>query len=163
MSNENILNNIEILPINMNLEKEARKLIYEGLSERFGVIDTTLNPDLQNIVENYIKKDNIFIVGLYKGNIICTGALIKENDQTGRIVRMYVKKDFRRMGIARHIVKILENYGKHKKFVKIVLETTEDWKSAIKLYESCGYQKFDHFDGNIHLKKNLHNNYINKN
>jgi len=153
MSNENILNNLQILPINMNLENEARKLIYEGLSERFGVIDTMLNPDLKNIVENYIKKDDIFIVGLYKGNLICTGAIIKENEQTGRIVRMYVKKDYRRMGIARHIVKILEKYGKQMKFIKIVLETTDDWKSAIKLYEKCGYQKFAHFDGNIHLKK----------
>ena len=153
MSNENILNNLQILPINMNLENGARKLIYEGLSERFGVIDTSLNPDLKNIVEYYIKKDDIFIVGLYKDNLICTGALIKENDKTGRIVRMYVKKDYRRMGIAKHIVKILEKYGKQKKFTKIVLETTDDWKSAIKLYENCGYQKFDHSDGNIHLKK----------
>ena len=133
----------------------ARKLIYEGLSERFGVIDTTLNPDLQNIVENYIKKDNIFIVGLYKGNIICTGALIKENDQTGRIVRIYVKKDYRRMGIAKYIVKVLENYGKQKKFATIVLETNDDWNSAIKLYKSCGFQKFDQSDGNIHMKKTI--------
>ena len=57
------------------------------------------------------------------------------------------------MGIAKHIVKILENYGKQQKFIKIVLETTDDWKSAIKLYKSCGFQKFDHSDGNIHLNK----------
>ena len=66
---------------------------------------------------------------------------------------MYVKKDCRGMGIAKHIVKILENYGKQQKFIKIVLETTDDWKSAIKLYKSCGFQKFDHSDGNIHLNK----------
>ncbi len=153
MSNEKILNILQILPINKSLENESRKLIYECLSERFGLINDSLNPDLKNIVEYYIKKGDIFIVGLYKGALICTGALIKENDQTGRIVRMYVKKDYRRMGIAGYIVKTLEKYGKQKKFISIVLETNDDWISAIKLYESCGFQKYDHFEGNIHLKK----------
>ena len=68
MSNENILNNLHITPINKNLEIIARKLIYEYLFERFGSINYSLNPDLKNIVNFYIKKEDIFIVGLYKDN-----------------------------------------------------------------------------------------------
>ena len=153
MDNVNILNNLLILPIKKNQENEARKLIFEGLSERFGFIDDSLNPDLKNIVESYIEKGDIFIVGIHKEKLVCTGALIKENDHTGRIVRMYVKKDYRRMGIARYVVKILENYGKQKKFTTLLVETNDDWNSAIKLYKNGGFQKFDHFDGNIHLQK----------
>ena len=118
---ENILNNLQILPINKNMEKKVRTFIYEGLFERFGFIDNSLNPDLKNIVDHYINKGDFFIVGLFKDNLICTGALIKENDQTGRIVRMYVKKDYRRKGIAKHIVKVLENYEKQKLFTTIDL------------------------------------------
>ncbi|QEE16057.1 hypothetical protein DSAG12_01885 [Promethearchaeum syntrophicum] len=92
MDNVNILNNLQILQIKKNHENEVRKLIFEGLSERFGFIDDSLNPDLNNIVEFYIEKGDIFIVGRYNEKIICTGAIIKENDHTGRIVRMYVKK-----------------------------------------------------------------------
>ncbi|QEE16056.1 hypothetical protein DSAG12_01884 [Promethearchaeum syntrophicum] len=57
------------------------------------------------------------------------------------------------MGIAQQVAKILEIYGKQKNFTTIVLETNDDWISAIKLYEYCRYQEFAHFDGNIHLKK----------
>ncbi len=121
MDKDYFFENLQILPITKDRETEAKKLIYEGLAERFDFLDDSLNPDLKNIVDFYILKSDIFIIGIYNEKLICTGALIKENDQTGRIVRMYVKKEYRRMGIAKYIIKILENYGNKKKFTTIVL------------------------------------------
>lgn len=149
------MDNITVRPFRIADQKAVRELILEGLGEHFGVIKPELNPDLDNIYSHYIKPGNLFLVCDLDGEIIGTGALIEEMDRTGRIVRVSVAQSYRRQGIGRlitgQLIKAAPGYG----FNRIVVETNEDWFSAIRLYQNFGFQEFDRRNGEIHLFKDL--------
>lgn len=146
---------IKIISVSKETESQAKKLIVNGLSEYFDYYDESKNPDLNNIVDNYIKQGDIFLVGIYNENVICTGGLIKENNNTGRIVRMSVKNEFRRKGIATKMLKKLELKAIKKEYKKIVLETTKDWSGAISFYKANGYTEYSRDENDVYFKKVL--------
>lgn len=43
-------------------QEEARRIVLEGLGEHFGVIDESLNPDLDDIQESFIVAGDEFYV-----------------------------------------------------------------------------------------------------
>jgi ribosomal protein S18 acetylase RimI-like enzyme len=137
----------------------AKDLILEGLAERFGFIDYSLNPDLNNIVESYINKGNVFLTGTIQGDIRCTGALINEETTVGRIVRMSVLKEYRRTGFARKMLEKLEGIARDKGYTRLVLETNVEWVSAVQFYKSCGFNEINIEDGLVHMVKQLNVNY----
>ncbi|MHA1583969.1 MAG: hypothetical protein ACTSWL_01835 [Promethearchaeota archaeon] len=49
---------------------QARTLILEGLKDRIGWIDYSMNPDLDNILENYNKPEQIFLTGWIGGLLV---------------------------------------------------------------------------------------------
>ncbi|WP_246079195.1 GNAT family N-acetyltransferase [Paenibacillus piri] len=127
--------------VNDETQIQAKQLILDGLEEHFGFLDTSLNPDLNNIVDHYIKNGNVFLVGLVQGEVVCSGALISVNDNSGRIVRMSVKKTFRRNGFAGIIIRALEQIAKEKGYKSIMLKTIIHWSDAVGFYTSQGYRK----------------------
>lgn len=131
---------IPIIPITAQHEEEARLLILAGLKERFGFLDPSYNSDLTNIIQNYSRKDDLFLVGLHNNTVVCTGALTREKSKTGRIQRMSVKKSYRRAGLAKLMIQTLETSASQVGYGRIVLETNNDWHSAIEFYKHYGYQ-----------------------
>ena len=77
----------------------VKKLILGGLSEHFDALDPTLNKDLENISATYLTNRNIMLVAELDGKILATGALIREAERTGRIVRVSVDSAYRRCGV----------------------------------------------------------------
>lgn len=68
---------------------------------------------------------------------------------------MSVKKEFRGQGIARMMVRKLEDHAKAAGYIKVVLETNIAWDSAVNLYKSCGYKEFIMEAEMIHLSKEI--------
>lgn len=95
------------------------------------------------------------IVGYNQGNLICTGALIKENRQTGRITRMSVAKEYRGKGFAKTMLAKLEDKAKQAGYSKLVVETNLDWVDAIHLYRGSGYIEDFRDKTSIHIYKRL--------
>jgi ribosomal protein S18 acetylase RimI-like enzyme len=136
----------------------ARSLILEGLKERVGPLIPGINPDLDNILSFYPGSGHLFLIGYLQDSpdkMVCTGALVRETDASARIVRVSVQKRYRRNKIAGAMVRALEAHAKKNNFHEILLETTDDWDSAIKFYRSLGYQIYNHADGSCHMKKRL--------
>jgi GNAT superfamily N-acetyltransferase len=133
-------------------QEQAKKIILDGLAERFGFLDTTLNPDLNNIVANYIHVGNTFVVGLWNGTPVCTGALIREGETTARIARMSVAKELRRRGFAKRILEELVHKAKRSGYTRLVLETNRSWYDAIVFYKSSGFVEYDLDDTRIHME-----------
>ncbi|WP_164669840.1 GNAT family N-acetyltransferase [Virgibacillus doumboii] len=146
---------INFAKISKQQQNEAKDIILEGFRERFGFIDYSLNPDLENIYANYTIDGNAFFVGLLHHQIICTGAITKENPTTARIERMSVKKEFRRQGIARKMLLHLENCAKDMGYSQAVMETNKKWTSAINLYKNNGYAEYKQDNQRIHMFKTL--------
>lgn len=133
-------------------QEAASALILAGLAERWGVCDPTLNPDLRDIHAHYIATGGAFVVVAEGEEIIGTGGLILELPGVGRIVRVSVAATQRRRGLGRAITLRLINEGRQRGCHAILVETNDDWHSAVRLYESCGFVPFSSQDGEIHMR-----------
>lgn len=127
----------------------ARSVILQGLAERWGELDDTLNPDLDNIAWTYA--DDVFLVAVEGGQLIATGALILEGDGVGRIVRMSVARSRRRHGIGRQLLQGLLDRARALGYCRLVLETTSTWVDAIAFYQAHGFQPVAERNGDLHF------------
>lgn len=125
----------------------------EGLAEHFGYLDTTLNPDLDDIASTY--GDSVFLVAWYGGKMIGTGALVRGSDGSAGIVRMSVAADFRRKGVGSVILRHLCDHAGAAGHGRVLLHTDETWTGAINFYKRCGFRVTHHSDGDVHLALNL--------
>jgi hypothetical protein len=66
---------ITIRPFEARDQQAARQLILSGLGEHFGYIDESLNPDLDEIMANYVTAGHVFIVAHSGEQLLGTGAL----------------------------------------------------------------------------------------
>lgn len=144
-----------IRPFQPKDQTATKQLILAGLADHWGILDPTLNPDLNNISHSY--RDEIFLLAIKDQEIVGCGALITEDGErgNGRIMRMSVKKENRRQGIGKLILKHLETAAQMRGFTKIVLETTQTWHKAIAFYQTNGYQIIRQWNGDTHFEKDI--------
>ena len=110
-----------------------------------GEFDISLEQEKNYFSKLKDDKDNIFVIGLINGEIVCVSDM-----STGRRKRMRhageihisVQKKYWNQGIGRIILSELIKWGKEiRKLRKINLDVKEGNVSAIHLYESLGFQE----------------------
>lgn len=136
-------------------QEQAKQIVLEGLEEHFGYLDTSLNPDLSPIVDHYLNKGYPFLVGFVGEEAVCTGALLSIDETTGRIVRMSVKKPYRRCGFASRMIEELEQIAKRKGHSDIFLKTIHHWSDAVSFYTSRGYRVSERTGESVKMVKRL--------
>lgn len=146
---------LKIRPFTQQDQSATRQLILDGLGGHFGFIDETMNPDLDNIWQNYVMPGDIFIVAESAGQIVGTGALVTETTGVGRLVRMSVSADWQRRGIGRRLVQYLITQAKEVGYQQLLVETNHDWYDAIGLYKSCGFHEYDRDEESRHFQQKL--------
>ncbi len=119
----------------------AKEVILAGFLERFGFIDHTLNPDIQDIWSEYMQGDHLFYVGMDGDRMICTGAIRRESQDTFQVVRMSVLKPYRKHGLGRRMLVHLEDKAISMGAQKLILETNKQWADAIQFYKKNGYSE----------------------
>jgi len=140
---------MEIRPFQSADQPAAKALILAGLVEHWGWLDSTKNPDLDDIAASYA--DGFFLV-VYDGErLVGTGALVPEGDKGGRIVRMSVDGAERRKGYGRVLLQALLKHARELGYSQVVLETTATWLDAIHFYQVNGFQVVGKSDGNLHF------------
>lgn len=144
------MTSLTIQPFTPPDQSAAKSLILAGLAERWGQLDPSLNPDLDDIATQYAKA--IFLVAYQDSLLVGTGALVDEDERTGRVTRMSVAPTHRRQGLGTQILDKLIQHGTKKGFVRIVLETTPTWHSAITFYERYGFRTTHLADGDRHFE-----------
>lgn len=130
----------------------ARRLILRGLGEYFGYINTSLNPDIDNIWSSYRQNGHLFVIAEIEGEVAGTGGLLLQPHATGQIVRMNVGTNFRRQGIGRALVQHLLQLGLAHRVERFVVETNRNWLNAIKLYQCCGFREYKQDDESVYLE-----------
>jgi GNAT superfamily N-acetyltransferase len=136
-------------------QEAARRLILNGLGEHFGFVDETRNPDIDDITAHYIAEGQAFIIAEIDGTLVGTGALIGEDERTGRIVRMSVAREMRRKGIAQALMARLIELARERGYSRLVLETNLGWGDAIGFYQRCGFREYERGEGLTHLALDL--------
>jgi GNAT superfamily N-acetyltransferase len=147
-------------PFTLADQTTARRLILEGLGTHFGFIDETMNPDVDNIEANYSLAGHPFIVAELDNELIATGALHIHPDPTGhhageivgQFVRVSVRQDFRRRGVASAIVRQLIDVARSINLHTLIVETTKGWTDAIGLYQSLGFTQYYENDHEVYME-----------
>ena len=79
-------------------------------------------------------------MAIFDGNIIgCLGAE-KHNNFTFRLKRLSVKKEYRKQGIAKELLKSIEKWTKERGANKLILGTSEVQKDALIFWKNSGFQ-----------------------
>lgn len=80
-------------------------------------------------------------------------------NEIAEVKRMYVRPEFRGLGLAKRMLKELENIALEFGYDKIWLETGDRQPEAIQLYQKAGYSKILNYGI---YKENLHSNCFEK-
>lgn len=89
------------------------------------------------------------------------GALKEYSPGTAELKRMYVLPEFRRQGVARHLLSQLELWATELQFQYLILETGKAQPEAIALYTRCNYRPIPNYgqyvgiENSICMQKNL--------
>lgn len=83
------------------------------------------------------------------------GAFKPFSEDTVEIKRMFTNPEFRKKGLGSAIVKELENWASELNFKKAVLETSQDLKSAISVYEKSGFYRIPNYGQYIGIEQSV--------
>ena len=144
---------IEVKAFQKQDQSIVKSLILDGLVEHWGFLDEGKNPDLDDIATTYA--DGTFLVAWRNDEIIGTGAFKPHSATQVEIVRMSVKKDWRRQGIDRQILDELCQRAAQAGYEEVILETTETWQDVIDFYLSYGFTITHYLDGDVYFRKSL--------
>jgi len=127
----------------------VRKMIHGILNREFALsLDGATE---SSIAVRYSQQGGCFFIAAKYSNdgsdrrsvVGCVGVRFSEReDACGNmeIFRLAVDETFRRMGIGRQLLQIAETYARSRKTTKIFASTITNLKSALLLYEACGYE-----------------------
>lgn len=131
----------------------VKALILAGLVERWGFLDVTKNPDLDDIAHSYA--DAVFLTAWLDDVLVGTGVLVHEAVGVARIVRMSVARAQRRCGIGQALLQRLCVHAQADGCQQVVLETTSTWADAVAFYTCYGFRALGTWDGNTHFALDL--------
>jgi len=137
----------------------VRTLILDGLCEHWGRLDPSLNPDLDNIVASYITSGHVFLIA-ESGHVLAGTGALRIAGEVGQIVRVSVSLQCRRRGIGRALIAALLEIARTRGLTHVWMETNDDWRDAIGLYQQCGFEKYDHRAGCIFMALDLSGNHV---
>ncbi|MDX1919319.1 MAG: leucine--tRNA ligase [Candidatus Caenarcaniphilales bacterium] len=126
------------------LQKEFEAVCYE----------TDQKPD------EYCSEGNKFwhLIDNHSGVIIGFVALRKLNDKHCEIRRLYLNPEYRNRGLAKKLIKFVEDYALGLGFKEIYLDSYKKLKPAFELYKSLGYAEtapYNDHPADLFMKKSL--------
>lgn len=122
------------------MQDAFRTLVLDGMAERWGAVDESLNTDLSDVSSRY--DNDCVLVAVDSATLVGTGILVIR-DAEGEIVRMSVHRNYRRRGIATQVLAELVDLANRHGVRRIVVETNAKWVEARNLYETFGF-RFTH-------------------
>jgi len=127
-----------------------------GSDARLGPLIAELDTDLrsrygaeihaQYAPFNHVKDEAPFVVALASdGTPVACGSFRAYDETTAEIKRLFVAPAARRRGVARAVVRELEQWAGEQGHAVVLLETGPLQREAIALYEQCGYARCEPF------------------
>ena len=96
-------------------------------------------------VDALISQEVVFFVARVDGEAAACGGLKFYGKEYAEVKRMYVRPEFRGMGLAKAILRRLEDHASEQQVSLLRLETGILQTEAIGLYERSGYREIDPF------------------
>ncbi len=86
------------------------------------------------------------LIAYVNGKAVGCASFKEYSVNTAEIKRVYVDIAFRRLGIAKQLMKKLETTASAKGYGRLILQTREACAEAVALYESIGYRCIDNYE-----------------
>ena len=102
-------------------------------------IDPKYDEDLRNIERDYLCHGANFWVAEADGALIGMVAAQRIDERTGRLRRMRVTREWRRKGVAKHLLNTVEEFCREQGYTRLILDTTEQQTAAHRLYEAAEF------------------------
>jgi len=131
----------------------VRALLEASMRDRWATFDPSANADLIDIAASF--RDGVMLVAKDGSTILGCGGLVRENEDTARVVRMSVAKKHRRQGIATALLQRLMGYAAENGYATLVLETTASWSDDVAFYERRGFVAVQEEGGDRHFEKRI--------
>ncbi|KAF9909748.1 hypothetical protein EC991_008071 [Linnemannia zychae] len=159
-------------------QDQVRKIVLEGLAERWGKeFDPSYNKDLDDIYGYYIDHHSATVAVMVEEQqrqppkIIGCGILlplpaedihgtwcaepesIRANSaglKMCRMMRLSVSREYRGRGLAKRMIRHLVEKAREQEFDLILVETERLWTSAVQIYKSEGFSVAEENEENIH-------------
>ena len=132
----------------------VRQMIEDGLGEHFGFIDSSLNPDLDDIFSNYIETGNRFFIAEEKDTILGCAALLLFSNHA-KMVRVSTHAAHRRRGVATALLDRCKTVAISEGKAWLVAFTQPEWLDAVSYYKHHGFQEFGRDSEDVHLRLSL--------
>ena len=143
MASESPIDDVRLRSFQPADQAVVRALILAGLGSRFGTVDESLNPDVDDIQGFYVRAGETVLVAEYDGRLVGSGVLHRENgsDSIGRIARVSVAAFMQGRGLGKRISQALLEAARVRQFQQVLVETNADWTSALRLYQGLGFRE----------------------
>jgi GNAT superfamily N-acetyltransferase len=135
-----------------SLDPDFRLLITDLDAELRATYNELMNTyDQHNIIEEIAT----VVIACVDGEPAGCGCFKAFSKEAAEVKRMYVKQQFRGMGISAMVLKELENWAASMRYVQMVLETGEKQFAAIGLYKKGGYVRCENYGPYVSLDTSL--------
>ncbi len=97
---------------------------------------------LRSMYEFYSGKNSIYFVALLENRIVGGGGIYPTEGlpaDTCELVKMYLLPEVRGKGIGKLLINNCIEFAKHKGYKKMYLETMNELKQAVNMYEKTGF------------------------
>ena len=152
--------------------KAAQDFLYEQIRIVYGIGPTPkFHYDIEGLAEYYILPERNSFFAAYDDDKIVATAAIRAYDQdyeffrgeyneenTASIWRLMVDEKYRRHGLARELVKTMEEFAKKEDYKQIYLHTHRYLEAGLSFWKSVGYTvtiEEDEYDETSHMIKIL--------
>jgi GNAT superfamily N-acetyltransferase len=133
-----------------------------------GELDLSLNEQVggeknrsEYIQLNHLKDIKDVIIA-YDNDIPVGCASFKQFDEEcAEVKRVFLREDYRGMGISKKLMELIETYAKEKGFQYLIVETGKPMTTAINLYQGIGFQTIPNYgpykdmEGSVCMKKQI--------
>lgn len=103
---------------------------------------------------NNVRLDTVLVM-YENGQAIGCGGFKKFDDQTAEIKRMFVLPEQRGKGLAKRILKAIEDWAAEEGYTSYILETSPKLQSAVALYEKSGYRLIPNFGQYVGVENSI--------
>lgn len=150
--------------------EDVKNFLYGQIMNEYGIGPTPkFHYDIKGMLDYYILPEkNNFFIALDGDKIVATAAIraydvdnglfkgVYSKDDTASIWRIMVDKDYRRQGLARRLICMIEDFAQNAGYNKIYLNTHRYLDAALPFWKSLGYQitiEEDDYDETTHMVK----------
>jgi len=120
---------------------DALALLHEASVDARALYPELFSSDSPSATNPPLGERSVYVVAYVNEHPLACGAFRPLGESTAEIRRMYVHRDHRRKGLARAVLEHLEREAVRMAYRRLVLETGYKQVSAMRLYESWGFQR----------------------